>query len=376
MAKVKKDKKVIAKLIAGYSSNWQKEANKAITFLYDNINSGKRLEDALKDTEKQFPQVFKLKDLENVLIEAAAHGYGLIPSAMTSAQVSAIGQGIQKSWTGTGMTLSKKLHSASMQMREAVIQTVGTQLKNNKTWKETALALFDGYGKGQVLDTQEIAAYMRDWRRLGIKDLSASRKALLNINRLASKGSPTQALKAAYTKLLEVINKGSDEAIKKALNVAVMEKSRYIAERIARTESARAWADGFFAETLNNPLVVAYKWKLGSRHPQFDQCDLYAGANLFGLGSGVFPKNKLPPIPAHPHCGCRLIKVFKGEVDPKKAENKVAEGGGAWIEKLTVARQKEILGTKGREDWLAGENWQKHMKGWKGLSEPNTRLQL
>lgn len=97
--------------------------------------------------------------------------------------------------------------------------------------------------------------------------MAEQRRAVDNINRLAKNGAPNKALQAAYNELLEAVQKGNEKAIEKAVEVAVNEKSRYVAERITRTEMARAWADGFIAKIKDDDDVVAMKFKLSSRHP-------------------------------------------------------------------------------------------------------------
>lgn len=110
----------------------------------------------------------------------------------------------------------------------------------------------------------------------------------------------------------------SDKAIDNAIKAAVEEKSRYAAERIARTESARAWYQGFIADTMDNSDIVAYRWVESNRHPTEDICDLYAKEDLHGMGAGVFPKDKAPELPAHPHCLCHYEKVYKAEISSKE----------------------------------------------------------
>lgn len=75
-----------------------------------------------------------------------------------------------------------------------------------------------------------------------------------------------------------------------AIDVAVQEKARYFAERIARTEKARAYMDGVMYHYAHDPDCVAFKWKLSSRHPCDDICDLYA-YRLVGMGEGIFQNN-------------------------------------------------------------------------------------
>lgn len=127
-----------------------------------------------------------------------------------------------------------------------------------------------------------------------------------------------------------------------------------MAERIARTEGARARYDAFMARNGEDEDVVAYKWKLGSRHPVEDICDMYANADLYGLGKGIFPKDKVIPQPAHPHCLCHYAPVYWGEIDEKKRSNNVEENGRAWLAKQPLHIRQAILGVKGEQEWKAG----------------------
>ena len=121
--------------------------------------------------------------------------------------------------------------------------------------------------------------------------MAEQRQAIDEINRLARNGAPNKALQAAYNELMEAVQKGNEKAIEKAMKVAVNEKSRYVAERITRTEMARAWADGFVAKMKTDADIVAVNFKLSSRHPVFDICDMYAKADMYGLGAGIYPKD-------------------------------------------------------------------------------------
>lgn len=74
-----------------------------------------------------------------------------------------------------------------------------------------------------------------------------------------------------------------------AIDVAVQERARYFAERIARIEKARAYMDGVMYHYAHEPDCVVFKWKLSSCHPCDEICDLYA-YRLVGDGRGQFPK--------------------------------------------------------------------------------------
>ena len=232
-------------------------------------------------------------------------------------------------------------------------------------------------GGKDIISKQGLPKYLQKVREATGNDpqaLAEQRQAIDNINRLAKNGAPNKALQAAYNKLLEAVKKGNEKAIEKAVEVAVNEKSRYVAERITRTEMARAWADGFVAKMKTDADVVAVKFKLSSRHPVFDICDMYAKADMYGLGAGIYPKDKLPPLPVHPHCLCRYVEVIEGEVDMKQQRDQVREAGDKWLNSLPEARRAQVLGRKGLKAWEDGKDWRKHMRGYAGLREVKGRL--
>lgn len=189
-----------------------------------------------------------------------------------------------------------------------------------------ARALYDGYNTtDNVVRKQMLPKYLQDVvnfsRRsdLGKNDVIALqklvRKARRVVDRLAKNGAPNRALKTSYKELLDAVESCSDKALKRAIRTAVEEKSRYVAERIARTESARAWYQGFLKDTMDDPDVVAYRWVESTRHPTEDICDEYAKVDMYGLGPGIFPKDKAPELPAHPHCLCHYEKVYASELN-------------------------------------------------------------
>lgn len=46
--------------------------------------------------------------------------------------------------------------------------------------------------------------------------------------------------------------------------------------------------DGVMYPYAHDPDCVAFKWKLSSRHPCDDICDLYAHTDLWGMDEGIF----------------------------------------------------------------------------------------
>lgn len=134
-----------------------------------------------------------------------------------------------------------------------------------------------------------------------------------------------------------------------AIDVATQEKARYFAERIARTEKARAYIDGVMYQYAHDPDCVAFKWKLSSRHPCDDICDLYARADLWWMWEGIFPKDKLPKLPVHPNCMCRVVPIFHGsmQVPSEEPKDKTLAGGLAYIMSLTEMQRYSLLEIQG-----------------------------
>lgn len=378
----------LAQLINKLNKSWRRDAKKAVKYLMRLLAEGVKTEAAITKVQQRYPNLSTLPELQPALVEAAAYAYGIVPSVLTTAQVKLMGEQLASKWDESGMTLSEKLHGVGVKMRDAIVSTLQEQMRRNKTWTEAARALYDGYGDdGQnvyndgkdIISRQELPKYLQKVRVATGNDLQAlaeQRQAIDNINRLAKNGAPNKALQAAYNKLLEAVQKGNEKAIEKAVEVAVNEKSRYVAERITRTEMARAWADGFIAKMQKDADIVAVKFKLSSRHPVFDICDMYAKADMYGLGAGIYPKDKLPPLPVHPHCLCRYVEVIEGEVDMQQQRDQVREAGDKWLNSLPESRRAQVLGRKGLKAWEDGEDWRKYMRGYAGLREAESRLQL
>ncbi len=376
----------LAQLINKLNKSWRIEAKEAVKYLMRLLAKGVKTEAAITKVQQRYPNLSTLPELQSALVEAAAYAYGIVPSALTTAQVELMGEQLAGKWDESGMTLSEKLHGVGVKMRGAIVSTLQEQMRRNKTWTEAARALYDGYGDdGQnvynggkdIISRQDLPKYLQKVREATGNDLQAlaeQRQAIDNINRLAKNGAPNKALQAAYNKLLEAVQKGNEKAIEKAVEVAVNEKSRYVAERITRTEMARAWADGFIAKMKTDADIVAVKFKLSSRHPVFDICDMYAKADMYGLGAGIYPKDKLPPLPVHPHCLCRYVEVIEGEVDMQQQRDQVREAGDKWLNSLPESRRAQVLGRKGLKAWEDGEDWRKYMRGYAGLREAESRL--
>ena len=362
-------KSPISGILKRFSQVFQRAVDAVALCVSDNLDE----DGDVKAVVEQAWLTYKISDVfmdavRQAVKEACEAGYGqtipLLPSQL------------EEAWDASGMTLSKKLHGADKEMRARVVSTIKDQLKQNRHAIQAARQLYDGYRSGQaVVRRQEMPKYLQDIVNFARRsDLTAAdraqmlqlvRRACRQVTLIGEYGAPNTALKTAYSELLNAVADGSEKALDRAVHVALEEKSRYVAERIVRTEAARAWADGFHARYDTDDDVAAYKWTLSSRHPHYDICDMYAQANLWGLGPGIFPKDKTPALPVHPHCLCHLSLVYVTEIDTSRQRNHIKDGGDAYLKRQSHAKRCHLLGIDGAHAWEQGRaDWREYMRNW------------
>lgn len=329
------------------------------------MKQGKSPEEAIRQVFKEYGVEDWLQaNVSSVIVGTAQDALG--QEMARDLPAAALLEALSNPWDGSGLTLSEKIHGASNTMLNDVVTTVRQQVHLNKTVKDTAQALYDGYKNGHVVRQQELPKYMDEltrWTRRSrenlseaeVKDLQrAIRKVRAQAEDLVDDRSTYNHFRTSLRELMDKMEQGSEKAAQRALQAAIEEKSRYVAERIARTEAARARYDAFIARYGEDDSVVAYRWKLGSRHPAEDICDMYAHADLYGLGAGVFPKDKAPVNPAHPHCLCHYAPVYEPEIKGKERSYRVEKNGNAWLKNQPLYLRQAILGVKGEKEWQRG----------------------
>lgn len=91
-------------------------------------------------------------------------------------------------------------------------------------------------------------------------------------------------------------------------------KIRDQAQLIARQETITAEHEVNARAAAVSPVVAAVRLRLSGRHPVPDQCDTAAAADLFGLGAGHYPPDKVPAR-FHPRCICFFTHVLRPEAE-------------------------------------------------------------
>ena len=91
----------------------------------------------------------------------------------------------------------------------------------------------------------------------------------------------------------------------------------YNAQRLARTMVSHAYEESFVRVTKDNPFIEAYQWIISNSDRVCPICIERAEDDAYGLGAGIFPKDKLPLD--HPNGMCTfdsvLIDSMKGISD-------------------------------------------------------------
>lgn len=329
------------------------------------LAQGKTPEEAVKLAYEKYP-VMKIMEKEinlQLISEMNRGANGAFPLNVLRDATALV-------WTADKLTLSQRTTKNNKEIIKQAADIIANAIKKGKSVQKTALALFDGYGYGHVLPAQDIPKFMKKLSEIGkLNDYKGRefRKTLRDVERQLKRVN-VQGMKIAYGKIKEAIETGNEKKINKAVYVATQERTRYFARRIARTELARAYGDGAMAKWENDEDCVAFQWKLSTGHPFCDICDLYAHADLYGMGPGIFPKDKVPRLPVHPNCMCHLRPVMSGSklLKSETPKARIEEGGREWFAKQSLPNRQRILGVYGEKNVKAGRSWTEKARGYSG----------
>ncbi|MCI6694624.1 MAG: hypothetical protein MR469_03170 [Campylobacter sp.] len=225
------------------------------------------------------------------------------------------------------ISLSKALYTGLREVKNSVKSVIKTAIKEQKSANELAKMLYEGYDfKNDPLKVKrKYPKYL--WEK------SAKTKV---------KNIKTPALRASYSKILKDESK---LVANKALKIAGYEKARYYAKRIALNETARAYNDARAFEYANSDDIQVVKIQMSITHPRTDICDYYAGVDKYGLGAGVYPKDKAPVPPFHPFCRCQMVPKYSHEYAKPKLN---ANADKEYLLGLKEWQRARILGSKAK----------------------------
>ena len=272
---------------------------------------------------------------------------------------------------GRGVKFSDKIND--LDRIDEVVADIRQSLKAGRAWRSAAQDLMDK--KIQVADVpadiQKVIDLARKAHRLSDNSagyaeyLAEVKKVQRRISGLVDQD--TSKLKRAYQDILDITNKSSVTQLENAVKYASYYKERYNAERIVRTEMARAYGDAAITDNLYDDDAIGIRFVLSSGHDIVDVCNFHCGADLYGMGAGGYPKDHAPAYPFHPNCMCSIEQIIEGEESPAKAKDFNGKAGERYLDKLSEKNKVALLG----KDGVAAleENpkaWHRHLKDWHG----------
>lgn len=267
--------------------------------------------------------------------------YNVLAGSFSQALQRSVGIQEVRDWPVGKITLSQALYRNHQMVTASAMGVIREHVAGMTSVRETALELYEGYGyrSREALDVRKaLPKYIRN------APLASEVERV--ITRFRASSLKTPSLRAAYLAALDAIEKkAEDTVLAKRLEVAYHERNRYLANRIAQTETQRAYADKKDGGMLADPSVEFVQWRLSNTHPATDICDLHAKLDAYGLGPGVYPKALAPRRPAHPFCRCRLVPRFDlsgATVTP--VPNAVRD----WLARQSVTDGARVLGSRER----------------------------
>jgi len=229
------------------------------------------------------------------------------------------------------VSLSRKLYAEAQDVSNIVAGIVQRNVRGYQDSKRLALQLFEGYGfrepDAEPLqinpENPKLPKYMRE-----ILDPDPVRRKMAQaFARIQVDGLSTPALRAAYSQALDAIEDiqgtvGRVE-LEKTLKTAFYERTRYFAQRIARTELHKAYAEREASLLLADEEVEYVQIRRSRTGKDPCICSLITGRNQYGLGPGVYPKKVAPNPPFHSFCRCVAVPRLDltGRRQPTENEN-------------------------------------------------------
>lgn len=235
-------------------------------------------------------------------------------------------------WQVGDIALSQRLYADHQTVAKSVQRLIEQHLQGPQNARKLAKALYEGYDfKADPLNViKPLPAYLQK-----------------EFDRFAAMQLKTPALRAAYLQAIEQAEKGAGQAaLQKVLKVAFYERNRYLANRITQTELHRAYTDRQARELMSQARVQYVQIRLSRSHTAKDTdiCDYHAKTNLYGLGPGIYPKEKAPKPGFHPFCKCLIAPYLLVPKSAKPVFNPQAEQ--AFLRSLSPQEARRVAGSQ------------------------------
>jgi len=299
----------------------------------------------LTTTQKTFNQLFvefyneaDLREelaitVRSSLIQQTSIGYGVLPTLSVN-KIEAVATPkklIEIFGKTNGKALSKSIYDSIDNTRESIVRSLQESHKNFAGFNKSVDNISKELSK-VGLRKENLAGYVKDLERTGktfieLGDKASKKafdKAITNVEsqiaNLSDKRSLLKTQKKALRDTVNAVKTGSIEKLNKAIDNAVKAKYKSNMQRLVVTENGTVFEQSKYNERFDNPLITAVRFNLASSHDFFDQCNILADYNGFGLGKGVYPLNQQPRLVIHPNGVSFMTSVVKSDVSEAKAD--------------------------------------------------------
>src|SRR5574343_859440 len=312
-------------ILAESDASVRNAAEKAFAKLLEKIRAGDSPQAALKAVLKEFN----------------ADAIAGFREALNAILQSSLGVSEVKAYKVGAVKLSDALYANAQAVAGVSQQIIEKHMAGVHDARELRKALYEGYNfqADPLHVVKPLPKYLQ-----------------VEFDRFKAAALKTPALRAAYLEAIRKAEAGAGmDALEKALKVAFYERNRYFANRIARTELHRNYTDQVAKELMEEAQIEYVQYRMSSKHPKTDICDLHAALDKYGLGPGIYPKADAPKPPIHPHCICTVtpkIDIFnaKPRFNPKAEQairarlppKEARDIAGSWA-KLARAKGGETL---------------------------------
>lgn len=211
------------------------------------------------------------------------------------------------------VSLSRRLYAEAQDVSNVVQGIVQRHVAGMQDARRLALELFEGYNfREPGAEPLQISRRNRDLpkylREVILTDDKLEREMAKTLAQLQVNDLATPALRAAYSEVLDALEGIDDglarDVLEKRLKTAFFERVRYFAERIARTELHKAYAEREASILLDDEDIEYVQIRRSRTGKAPCICSLITGRDQYGLGPGVYPKATAPNPPFHPFCRC------------------------------------------------------------------------
>jgi hypothetical protein len=375
----------ISDLIKGWDISFGKAVRPFIDWLLEQLKklAGRTIKQVVDQGWKLFDVGSKIKDasVKSVVDAVELKVKSIDPDAIINTK------GVKadltnKPWTSDGVNMNRRMGTADTRTRRYITNSIKLDFEKASNYDDNLKKINNHIRqRGSVDETflrKRVRRMTQDIRSIGFeKDYEKELKLLeKEIKTLAEMNYPTSETKKAYEGFIKAVRGKNVEAVEKSIDNMVRTKARYISRRVARTETARSQLDAFLLMSADDEDVIGYRWRLSDQHRVVDQCDYFSKAD-FGLGAGVYKKDRLPPIPAHSQCACFLTEVIIDDENPKNLNDfGYYKNLDKELNKFSAKDQDAILGGKARgEAFRSGSSFESEMGSPYKTEDLKTRLE-